>query len=158
MTLEILKTRGGDIPSVGLGTWTLRGSEGASLVASAIRAGYRHVDTAASYGNEEAVGDGIRASGVAREAVHVTTKIPRSMLAAKDLRRSVEESLRRLRLDHVDLVLIHWPSATVPLAETIGAMNAVREAGLARQIGVSNFTAALVDEAARLSAHPLSCN
>jgi len=154
----MLETGGGSIPTIGLGTWTLRGDDCVSLVAGAIRSGYRHIDTAANYGNEAEVGHGLRASGVAREAIHVTTKVPRPMLAGKDFRRSVENSLKNLGLDHVDLILIHWPSPTVPLAETIGALNAVRDAGLARRIGVSNFTAALVDEAGRLSTYPLACN
>jgi diketogulonate reductase-like aldo/keto reductase len=153
-----LTANGAEIPAIGLGTWTLKGEGGARLVAGAIRAGYRHVDTAASYENEAAVGEGIRASGLPRGEIFVTTKVWPTDIAAGDLQRSVEASLGRLGLDRVDLALIHWPSKTVPLAESIAALDEVKDRGLARNIGVSNFTVAMVDEAARLTRHRLVCN
>jgi len=153
-----LAANGAEIPAIGLGTWTLKGESGARLVAGAIRAGYRHVDTAASYGNEEAVGEGIRASGVPRDEIFLTTKVWPSDIAAGDLQRSVEASLGRLGFDRVDLALIHWPSKTVPLAESVAALDEVKDRGLARNIGVSNFTVAMVDQAVRLSRHRLACN
>jgi diketogulonate reductase-like aldo/keto reductase len=149
---------GAKIPAIGLGTWTLKDETATRLVASAIQSGYRHVDTAAMYANEEAVGAGLRASGVSRDEIFLTTKVWPSDIGGGDLQRSVEASLKRLQVDRVDLALIHWPSRTVPLGESIEALNEVKDRGLARHIGVSNFTVALVDEAAALSRHPLACN
>ena len=149
---------GADIPALGLGTWTLRGESATRCVAAALRAGYRHVDTASSYENEAAVGEGLRAADVPRDHVFLTTKVWPTDIADGDLQRSVEASLGRLAVDYVDLALIHWPSKTVPLAKSIKALNEVRERGLARNIGVSNFTVALVEEAVALSDHPLACN
>ena len=149
---------GANIPAIGLGTWTLRDDAATRLVASALEAGYRHIDTATAYENEAAVGAGLRASGVPRDEIFLTTKVWPPDLAEGDLQRSVEGSLKRLGVDHVDLVLIHWPSKTVPLADSIVALNEVRNRGLARNIGVSNFPVALVEAAVGLSEHPLACN
>ncbi len=149
---------GANIPAIGLGTWSLMGGAATRLVADAIRSGYRHVDTAAMYDNEEAVGAGLRASGVSRDDIFLTTKVWPSDIGDGDLQRSVEASLKRLQVDRVDLALIHWSSRTIPLAESIRALNEVKDRGLARHIGVSNFTVALVDEAVALSRHPLACN
>ncbi len=156
--MDTVKANGAEIPAIGFGTWTLTGETAARLVAHALRSGYRHVDTAAMYANEEAVGDGLRASGVPRGDVFLTTKIWHTDIADGDLQRSVEASLGRLGVDQVDLALIHWPSRRVPLADSIRALNEVRDLGLARHIGVANFTVALLDEAAGLSANPLVCN
>lgn len=153
-----VEANGARIPAIGLGTWTLKGEQAARLVAGALEAGYRHVDTAAMYDNEEAVGDGIRASGLARDAVFLTTKVWYTDLAEGDLQRSVEASLKRLGVDAVDLALIHWPSKTVPLETSIAALNAVVDSGLARHIGLSNFTVALIERAVAASRHPLACN
>ena len=149
--------KGFKIPIVGLGTWTLRGRECARLTEQAIRLGYRHIDTAQMYDNERDVGEGIRASHL-RSEVMVTTKIQPTFLAPHDLERSVKESLARLQLDVIDLLLIHWPNPRVPLAETLGAMAKMKREGYTRQIGVSNFTVALLDEANRVSSEPLVCN
>lgn len=146
------------IPALGLGTWTLEGARCADLVSHAIGIGYRHIDTATMYGNEAAVGDGIRAAGLSRDDLFVTTKVWWTDLAADDLRRSAEASLHELGLDAVDLLLVHWPSPSVPLAEAIAALNRVREDGLARHIGVSNFPTALLSQALALSAAPLVAN
>jgi len=149
---------GADIPAIGLGTWTLRDEAATKLVAAALEAGYRHIDTAMMYENEAAVGEGLRASGVARDDIFLTTKVWPGDIAAGDLQRSIEASLERLGVDRVDLALIHWPSKTVPLADSIAALNEVRTRGLARNIGVSNFNVALIEQAVALSAHPLACN
>ena len=156
--MHSVTANGAEIPAIGLGTWTLRGAAATRLVAGAIEAGYRHIDTAASYENEAAVGEGLRASGLPRAEIFLTTKIWPTDIAAGDLQRSLEASLERLGVDQVDLALIHWPSKTVPLAQSIEALNEVRDRGLARHIGVSNFTVALLEEAVALSAHPLACN
>lgn len=147
-----------NIPAIGMGTWTLRGRDAERLVAGAIEAGYRHVDTAAMYENEQEVGEGIRQSAAAREDIFLTTKVWHTDLNNGALQRSVEASLKRLKMDYADLILIHWPSATIPLSETIDALNDVHRRGLARNIGVSNFTVALVEEAAKLSDAKLACN
>lgn len=155
--MQSVEAKGFKIPIVGLGTWALRGRDCARLTEQAIRIGYRHIDTAQMYDNEHEVGEGVRASGL-RSEVMVTTKVQPTLLAPHDLERSVKESLARLRLDVIDLLLIHWPNPRVPLAETLGAMAKMKREGYARQIGVSNFTVALLDEANRISSEPLVCN
>jgi diketogulonate reductase-like aldo/keto reductase len=156
--MHSVEANGAAIPALGLGTWTLEGRACAELVEKALETGYRHVDTAASYGNEEAVGAGLRAAGLPRDSVFVTTKVWWTDLAPDDLRRSAEASLKRLGLDAVDLLLIHWPNPQVPLPETIAALNRVRADGLARHIGVSNFPTALLAQALELSEAPLVAN
>ncbi len=157
MTLTV-EAHGARIPLIGLGTWELRGRACARLVEQALRLGYRHVDTAELYDNEREVGEGLRASGIGREEVFVTTKVWPSHFARGDLERSAEESLRRLRLSQVDLLLLHWPNPQIPLRETLGALCKVKRAGLARHIGVSNFTVALIEQAVGLADEPLVCN
>jgi 2,5-diketo-D-gluconate reductase B len=151
------EAKGFQIPIIGLGTWALRGRECTRLVEQAIRVGYRHIDTAQMYDNEAAVGEGVRASGL-RAEVMVTTKVQPERLAPHDLERSVKESLVRLRLDVIDLLLIHWPNPRVPLSETLGAMAKMKREGFVKQIGVSNFTVALLAEANKVSPEPLVCN
>jgi diketogulonate reductase-like aldo/keto reductase len=157
-TVPFVEANGARIPCLGLGTWTLRDRSCSDAVRWALQAGYRHVDTAAMYGNEEAVGAGLREAGLSRDEVFVTTKVWHSDLAPDDLRRSVEASLRRLAVSHVDLVLIHWPNGEIPLTGTLQALSQVKRQGLARHIGVSNFSARLVEEAVRLSDEPLAVN
>jgi 2,5-diketo-D-gluconate reductase B len=152
-----VEARGFRIPIIGLGTWALRGRECARLTEQAIRIGYRHIDTAQMYDNEREVGEGVRASGLRSEVI-VTTKVQPTLLAPHDLERSVKESLARLRLDAIDLLLIHWPNPRVPLAETLGAMAKTKREGYTRQIGVSNFTVSLLEAANKLSSEPLVCN
>jgi diketogulonate reductase-like aldo/keto reductase len=154
---QAVEAGGARIPLVGLGTWTLRGRDCVRLVEQAIAAGYRHVDTAQMYDNEAEVGEGVRNSGQ-RDRVFVTTKVQPENLRAKDVERSVKESLSRMKLPFVDLVLIHWPNPRIALAETIGALNKIKRDGLTRHIGVSNFTVALLDEAIKLSGAPIVCN
>ena len=152
-----IEAKGFHIPIVGLGTWALRGSDCAQLTEQAIRIGYRHIDTAQMYDNEREVGEGVRASGL-RSEVMVTTKVQPTLLAPHDLERSVKESLAKLRLDVIDLLLIHWPNPRIPLAETLGAMGKMKREGYTRQIGVSNFTVSLLEEASRISTEPLVCD
>jgi diketogulonate reductase-like aldo/keto reductase len=156
--MHLVAANGAEIPAIGQGTWTLKGAEAARLVASAIKVGYRHIDTAAMYENEEAVGEGLRISGVPRSEIFVTTKVWPTDIAAGDLQKSIEASLARLKLDNLDLALIHWPSRSVALAESIAALNEVKDRGMARHIGVSNFTVPLIEQAVALSRHPLVCN
>ena len=153
-----VEANGAKIPAIGLGTWELSGRTCARVVEQALRLGYRHIDTAQVYDNEREVGDGLRASGVRRDDVFVTTKVWTNHFAPHDPERSVKESLVRLRLPHVDLVLLHWPNSHVPLEETLGALAHAKRMGLTRHIGVSNFTVALIEQAVALSGEPLVCN
>ena len=155
--MQVVEAHGCRIPQIGFGTMTLTGDICVQAVKTALQMGYRHLDTAQMYDNECEVGDGVRASGK-RNEVMVTTKVQPTMLAPLDLERSVKESLARLRLDVIDLLLIHWPNPRVPLSETLGAMAKMRREGYARAIGVSNFTVALLDEANKLCSEPLVCN
>jgi len=155
--MQTVEAHGFKLPLVGLGTWALRGRECARLTEQAIRVGYRAIDTAQMYENEQEVGEGVRNSGRRAEVV-VTTKVQPTLLAPHDLERSVKESLAKLRFEVIDLLLIHWPNPRVPLAETLGAMAKMKRAGYVREIGVSNFTVALVEQAAAVSPEPLVCN
>jgi diketogulonate reductase-like aldo/keto reductase len=155
---QSVEANGARIPLIGLGTWDVRGRTCARIVEQAIRLGYRHIDTAQMYDNEREVGEGVRASGVKRDEVFVTTKIWPTHFSPPELARTAKECLVRLRLSEVDLLLLHWPNPNVPLSETIGALCKIKREGLARHIGVSNFTVALVDEAVRLATEPLACN
>jgi 2,5-diketo-D-gluconate reductase B len=147
--------RGVRIPLVGLGTGMLSEDCG-EIVAAALAAGYRHIDTARKYGTEEGVGAGIRASGLPREQIFVTTKVSHEDLHAADFERSTEASLKALGLDHVDLLLVHWPTPAMPLAETMGALAKAKRRGLTRHVGVANFNIALLDEAIRLCPEPIA--
>jgi 2,5-diketo-D-gluconate reductase B len=137
------------IPKIGFGTWRLDGRACEDGVADALAAGYRHVDTAAMYENEDEVGRGLR--GVERSELWVTTKVWHDQLEPRRVRASCERSLRRLGLDYVDLLLIHWPNAAVPLAATLEALTALRDQGRTREIGVSNFPSGLFREALELA-------
>src|ERR1700686_3255747 len=156
--MQFVEANGAKIPAIGLGTWELRGRTCARLVEQALKLGYRHIDTAQIYENEREVGEGLRASGVKRDDVFVTTKIWTTHFAPNDLERSTRESLAKLHLSEVDLLLLHWPNPRVPLPETLGALAHVRKLGMARHIGVSNFTVALIDEAVAACPEPLVCD
>lgn len=156
--MQTVEANGAQIPAIGLGTWELRGRACARIVEQALRLGYRHVDTAQIYENEREVGEGVRASGVKRSDVFVTTKVWTTHFAPNDLLRSTKESLARLRMTEVDLLLLHWPNPQVPLEETLGALVQAQQLGLVRHIGVSNFTVAMIEEAVAKAAAPLVCN
>lgn len=139
------------MPAIGLGTWPLRGAEAEQAVESGIAVGYRHIDTAAKYGNEDAVGRGTRMSGVARSELFITTKLRGSDMAAGRTRAGLEHSLTALALDYVDLYLIHWPLPWLgQFSRAFLDMAGLADEGLIRSIGVSNFQAhhiaRLVDE------------
>ncbi|HEU0083277.1 MAG TPA: aldo/keto reductase [Bradyrhizobium sp.] len=156
--MHFVEARGAKIPAIGLGTWELRGRTCARLVEQALRLGYRHIDTAQIYENEREVGEGLRASGAKRDDVFVTTKVWTTHFAPNDLERSTKDSLARLRLKEVDLLLLHWPNPRIPLPETLGALAHVKQLGLARYIGVSNFTVALIEQAVAACPEPLVCD
>jgi diketogulonate reductase-like aldo/keto reductase len=155
-SMDVIESHGARIPILGFGTMTLKEDLCVQLVAEALRLGYRHLDTAQMYGNEREVGSGMHASGLKRDDIFLTTKVWFTRLAAGDFERSVDESLERLALPWVDLLMIHWPNAQVPLAESIGALCKVKKAGLAKHIGVANFNVAMIDEAVKLASEPIA--
>lgn len=127
------------IPLIGFGTWQLEGDDARRMTEAALEIGYRHIDTAAIYKNEAQVGRGLQAAGLPRDEVFVTTKIWVDSFADGDLQRAAEASLQRLGLEHVDLLLLHWPKPNPPIEETIAALNEVKARGWTRSIGLSNF-------------------
>ena len=153
-----IRANGANIPAIGLGTYRMTGETCARAVTAALDAGYRHIDTARMYDNEADVGEGLRASGLPRDDIFVTTKVWTDDIGGADLERAAEDSLKRLKLDAVDLLLIHWPNASIPLRDSIAALCRAKARGLARHIGVSNFPVALLDEAVALASEPLSAN
>ena len=132
------------IPPLGLGTYGRTGADGLAALEAALELGFRHIDTAQSYGTEENVGEAIRRSGLPRREVFVTTKIADTHLDSPRALESVDKSLSALGLDQVDLLLIHWPSYkdAVPMEDYLGALAEAHSRGWARLIGVSNFTVA----------------
>lgn len=144
------------IPTLGLGTWKLRGKECEQAVKQALEIGYRHIDTAIFYDNEEAVGRAIKE--LRREKLFVTTKVWKDKLHYRDFKRSAEGSLKRLDTDYLDLLLIHWPNPEIPLEETIKAMNELVEEGKVLHIGVSNFSKSQLKKAQDLSETPIVNN
>lgn len=139
--------QGVKVPALGFGTFRLAGQTCRDAVLHAMHIGYRHVDTAQMYENEEWVGEALTSSGVSREDYFLTTKVDNGNHAAANVISSTEESLRKLRTDYVDLLLIHWPIQTVPLAETLGAMLDLQDQGKVRHIGLSNANSKIVSEA-----------
>ncbi|PTS82581.1 MULTISPECIES: aldo/keto reductase [unclassified Caulobacter] len=160
MSKLVPAVRSGDvlIPALGFGTWQLENGTARPLVEQALAAGYRHIDTAQIYRNERDVGAAIAASGIKRDEIFLTTKVWVDHFADGDLQRSAERSLEKLGVDHVDLLLLHWPKPAVPLAETLAALNEVRDRGLTRAIGLSNFPSAVMAAAQAVSKAPLATN
>jgi len=154
-TCPTLSAHGAQIPALGFGTSPMTGAVAAEEVLTALRAGYRHIDTARKYGSERAVGEAIRASGVPRSEIFLVTKVSHENLRAADFARSVNESLAALKVDQVDLLMVHWPNPSIPLAETMPALAKAKRQGLARHIGVANFNIALLDQAIALCPEPL---
>ena len=156
--MQHIELKGARVPALGLGTWQMSGRSCVEAMRQALELGYRHIDTAQMYGNESEIGRALRDSGVPRGEIFLTTKIAPGNLAAASVRRSTEESLKRLGVEQVDLLLIHWPSGDAPLGETFGAMTKLREQGKARFIGVSNFNVKLLREAVETQGADLLCN
>ncbi len=156
--MENVTVKGTAVPAIGLGTWALSGRGCYDAVMAAFELGYRHIDTAEMYGNEAEIGRAIRDSKLAREAIFLTTKVPPGKLRAAAAKRGAEDSLRRLGLPYVDLLLVHWPNRDVAVAETLGAFAALRQEGKARHIGVSNFPAAMLREAVERHGADLLCD
>jgi diketogulonate reductase-like aldo/keto reductase len=152
--IPMLSAHGAEIPAIGFGTSQL--GDCGEIVANALKLGYRHIDTAWKYGSEKGVGEGIRASGVPRKDIFLVTKVSHEYLRAADFARSVDESLRNLQVDYVDLLHVHWPAIDgTPLAETMGALAKAKRDGKTRHIGVANFNIALLKEAMRHCPEPL---
>jgi 2,5-diketo-D-gluconate reductase B len=154
--MDVIETHGARIPILGFGTMTLKEDLCVQLVEAALKLGYRHLDTAQMYGNEREVGSGMRGSGLKREDIFLTTKVWFTRLAPGDFERSVDESLQRLALPWVDLLMIHWPNAQVPLADSIASLCKVKKAGLAKHIGVANFNIAMIEEAVHRASEPIA--
>ena len=146
------------MPKLGLGTWRLTGADCTAAVEGALSRGYRHVDTAQMYGNEDAVGDALANTAVPRGDIHLTTKVWWENLAPDAMKRALDNSLTQLRTPYVDLYLIHWPSASMDLPAALGQMVKFKEQGLVRNIGVSNFPIALLKRAVEEIGAPIAVN
>jgi diketogulonate reductase-like aldo/keto reductase len=155
---QFVDANGARIPRIGLGTWQSTEATCELAVLAALQAGYRHIDTAVRYGNDAAVGNALRASGLKRSDYFVTTKVWPDDLQSDDLVRSAAQSVDRLKLDAADLVLIHWPNAQVPLRESIDALCRLRRKGIAKHIGVANFPVGLLRQAVALASEPIVAN
>jgi diketogulonate reductase-like aldo/keto reductase len=156
--MQNVEAHGASIPMIGLGTMTLKEDVCVQAVKNALQMGYRHIDTAWFYGNEKEVGEGIRQSGVKRDEIFLTTKVRETHLMGDKFRQSLDESLANLKVPQVDLLLIHWNNKDVPLKESIGSLCKAKKDGLAKHVGVANFTTALLKEAWDVTSEPLVCN
>jgi 2,5-diketo-D-gluconate reductase B len=153
-----VSANGANIPALGFGTFRMPDADVHRILPQALKLGFRHVDTAQIYGNEQSVGDVLKASGIPRADIFLTTKVWVDKVGHDAFIGSVDESLKKLKTDHVDLLLLHWPQSKMPLADRIGALNELVKAGKVRHIGVSNFSTALMDEAVKLSDAPIANN
>lgn len=153
-----VSANGANIPALGFGTFRMPDADVHRILPEALKLGFRHVDTAQIYKNEQAVGDVLSKSGIARQEIFLTTKVWVDRVGHDAFIASVDESLTKLKTDHVDLLLLHWPQSEMPLADRIGALNELRKAGKVKNIGVSNFSTALMAEAVKLSDAPIVNN
>jgi 2,5-diketo-D-gluconate reductase B len=156
--MEYLQTQGIRLPRLGLGTFRMQGDACRAAVESALGLGYRHIDTAEMYGNEDAIGAAIAASSVARGDLHVTTKVWNENLAPDAIRRAFDASLKKLRLDQVDLYLVHWPAKAMNLPAMFETLMKLKQEGLTRAIGVANFNSALLKTVVEQIKAPIACN
>jgi len=146
------------IPSIGLGTWELRGRKCRRVVQKALEIGYRHIDAAAMYENESEVGSGIADSSVDRKEIFLTTKINTIEVNNEGIVDAFHKSLSDLKTDYVDLLLIHWPAFSTNLGDMLEIMYGIKESQKARAIGVSNFNTTLLNECTRLGFEDIYCN
>ena len=158
MSIPFVEAHGARIPQIGLGTMTLKEDVCVQAVKAALQMGYRHLDTAAFYGNEVENGEGLRQSGVKREEVFITTKVRENNLTPENFNKSLDQSLKNLQLPYVDLLLIHWNNKEVPFSVSIPALCAAKMDGRAKHVGVANFTTKMLDEAWAVASEPLVCN
>ncbi len=155
---QALQTEGISLPRLGLGTFRMQGDVCRAAVESALGLGYRHLDTAEMYGNEEAIGAALAASRLARNELHVTTKVWHENLAPDAIRRAFDASCKKLRLDHIDLYLVHWPSPNMNLPDIFETLMKLKQEGRTRAIGVANFTTALLKTVVEDIKAPIACN
>jgi 2,5-diketo-D-gluconate reductase B len=156
--MDHLQTQGISLPRLGLGTFRMQGDVCRAAVESAVALGYRHIDTAEMYGNEDAIGAAIAASRVPRGDLHVTTKVWNENLAPDAIRRAFDASLKKLRLDHVDLYLVHWPARNMNLPAIFETLMKLKAEGRTRAIGVANFNLALLKTVVEEIKAPIACN
>ena len=156
--MQFKNVQGVDVPEIGLGTYKLFGKECKQIVSKALQIGYRHIDTAQIYKNEQEIGDALRLSSVNREDLFLSTKVWHTNMEHDDLLQTVEDSLEQLQTPYVDLLMIHWPNKTVSLEKTLEAMLVLRDQGKAMNIGVSNFTNAMVRHIIEELRIPIFCN
>ena len=156
--MQFVTAGGATLPALGFGTYGMARPDMLRMIPAALKAGFRHIDTAQIYRNEAEVGECVATSGLRREEVFLTTKVWAANYPERAFARSVDDSLRKLRTDYIDLLLLHWPSEAVPLAEQIAGLNAAVQAGKVRHVGVSNFNSTLMAEAIKLSAAPIVTN
>jgi diketogulonate reductase-like aldo/keto reductase len=156
--MQFITAGGATIPALGFGTYGMARPDMLRMIPSALKAGFRHIDTAQIYRNEAEVGECVAASGLHRDELFLTTKVWIANYPERAFARSVDDSLRRLRTSYIDLLLLHWPSEAVPLAEQIAGLNAAVQTGKVRHIGVSNFNSTLLTEAVKLSTAPIVTN
>jgi 2,5-diketo-D-gluconate reductase B len=153
---HIINAQGLNMPKLGLGTWPMLGEECTRAVEQALALGYRHIDTAAAYNNEDAVGQALANSPTPREQIHVTTKVWWDQLQPDAMRHSMDRSLKALRSEYVDLFMLHWPTTDWDLPRTIETLVSFKEQGLARNIGVANFPLPLLRKVVEELGAPLS--
>jgi 2,5-diketo-D-gluconate reductase B len=158
IVMEQLQTQGINLPRLGLGTYRMQGDACRAAVESALALGYRHIDTAEMYGNEEAIGAAIAGAGVARKDLHVTTKVWNENLAPDAMRRAFDTSLKKLRLDRIDLYLVHWPAPNMNLPAMFETLMKLKQESRARAIGVANFNVALLKKVIEEIKAPIACN
>ena len=156
--MQVIEAHGARIPQIGLGTMTLKEDICVQAVKTALQIGYRHLDTAAFYGNEKENGEGLRQSGVKREDVFICTKVRQGDLMPDAFAKVLEQSLANLKLPYVDLLLIHWNNSDVPFKLSVGALCKAKKEGKTKHIGVANFTTTMLDEAWAVTTEPLVCN
>jgi len=156
--MQFVEANGARIPTIGLGTMTLKGDVCVQAVKTALQMGYRHLDSAAYYGNEVENGEGMRQSGIKREEIFLCTKVRQDDLMPDKFEKVIDQSLVNFKLPYVDLLLIHWNNKDVPLKLSVGALCKAKKDGKTKHVGVANFTTKLLDEAWAVTSEPLVCN
>lgn len=156
--MDNLNTQGLQVPKLGLGTFRLQGKDCHEAVLTALRLGYRHIDTAEMYANEDAIGDALQDAGIAREQLHITSKVWWQNLKPDAIRKAFDQSLAKLKTDYLDFYLIHWPAPDMDLAAALETLMRIKDDGGARAIGVCNFPVALLKQAVEDIGAPIACN
>ena len=155
--MDVITAQGMTMPKLGLGTWRMKGADCTASVESALSLGYRHVDTAEMYDNEEAIGEALSRTNVPRGEIHLTSKVWWDHLTPAAMSQAIDASLGKLRTDYVDLYLVHWPAAGMDLPGVMDSLTRLRDSGKTRAIGVANFPSNLIRQAVDQGA-PLACN